>query len=475
MQQHTPAYIAQVNQRSDKLTDLFLAGYFLIGLALAAFYGTWNIAIGVGGLTVLAYYLTKRLLPGSDLYQYVLSAGVGIFMAQFIYQMHGMFEMHFFAFIGSAILITYQNWKLQIPLAAVVVVHHAVFGWLQYAGAPVFFTQLEYMSLETFIIHALLAAIIFVLCGSWSYTFRRSSLAHIEQSFEIGRLQADNLHKQELLHMGEALESSNDRNRTITESIQYTQRLQRALFPEPKLLDTHFAGSFVLDRPQGIVGGDFAWFSKVGDEMLVACVDCTGHGVPGAFMSIIAIGLLNRVTTEHPDADPAELLRLLDLELNRTIGLDKKEGVLDGMDLVLCRIDLAARRLRFAGAMNPLVLASGQGVQAHRGSGYDLGGYVDTAHKKFRTVEVPFQDGDMLYLFSDGYVHQQGGHESKKLKSTGLLQWIGSIHHLPVDEQQQRMVQLFDAWKGDHQQIDDALFIGVRLSAAQEVSVVKAA
>src|SRR5204863_9617848 len=120
-----------------------------------------------------AYYSSKYFLPESNQYQYVLSAVYGIFMGQFIYQMHGMFEMHFFAFIGSAILITYQDWKLQIPLAIVVVVHHATFGYLQYIGySGIYFTQLEYMTLQTFIIHGILATIIFGLCGLWAYNLR---------------------------------------------------------------------------------------------------------------------------------------------------------------------------------------------------------------------------------------------------------------------------------------------------------------
>jgi signal transduction histidine kinase len=180
-------YFSHMKERSDRLMNYFLIGFFITGLLLALFYDTWLIAIGVGGLSLVAYYSAKFFLPGSNLYQYVMSVVVGVFMAQFIYQMHGMFEMHFFAFIGSAILITYQNWKLQIPLAVVVVVHHAAFGYLQFLGFDkIYFTQLEYMSLQTFVIHAALAATIFLLCGFWAYTFKKSSDSHIAQTFEIG-------------------------------------------------------------------------------------------------------------------------------------------------------------------------------------------------------------------------------------------------------------------------------------------------
>src|SRR5215210_5308081 len=154
-QVHTTALRLEVKKRSDKLMNYFLLSFFCAGLILALYYDTWLIAFGAGGGSLVAYYFTKKALPDSTLYQYVLSVVLAIFMAQYIYQMHGLFEMHFFAFIGSAILITYQNWKLQIPIMLVVVVHHATLSYLQNIGfAQVFFTQLDYFDLQTFIIHA---------------------------------------------------------------------------------------------------------------------------------------------------------------------------------------------------------------------------------------------------------------------------------------------------------------------------------
>ncbi len=191
-QMHTAEFRLTVKKRSDNLMNYFLIGFFLIGLAVASFYGTWLIAFGVGGLSLLAYYCAKIALPSSDLYQYVLSVVLAIFMAQYIYQMHGLFEMHFFAFIGSAILITYQNWKLQIPLVLLVVLHHGTLGYLQNQGfEKVYFTQLGSLDLQTFIIHVLLAAIIFFTCGLWSYQLKKYSEIQIRQIMEMGRLKQD--------------------------------------------------------------------------------------------------------------------------------------------------------------------------------------------------------------------------------------------------------------------------------------------
>ncbi len=170
--------------------NYFLIGYFLMGLVFASFYDTWLIAFGVGGLSLLAYYSAKIVLPSSDLYQYVLSVVLAIFMAQYIYQMHGLFEMHFYAFIGSAVLITYQKWKLQIPMMIVVLVHHAVFGYLQNSGfTQIYFTRLDYFDMVTFGIHIFLAAVIFVISGLWAYMMQKYSDIHIQQMIKMADLE----------------------------------------------------------------------------------------------------------------------------------------------------------------------------------------------------------------------------------------------------------------------------------------------
>jgi two-component system sensor histidine kinase/response regulator len=177
-----------IKKRSDRLMNLFLPAYFVTGLVFAFYYDTWLMAVGVGSISVLAYYSVKFAMPNSNLYQYVLSAVLGVFMAQYIYQMHGMFEMHFFAFIGSAILITYQNWKLQIPIMAVVTLHHTLFAYLQNIGYEgVFFTQLNYLDAQTLIIHIILAGVIFFICGLWGFQLKRSSELQIVQSLEVVR------------------------------------------------------------------------------------------------------------------------------------------------------------------------------------------------------------------------------------------------------------------------------------------------
>jgi methyl-accepting chemotaxis protein len=167
-----------VRTKSDAFMTFALLAYFVFGVFVSFFYDTYPIALGVGGLSLAAYFVTKWLLPTSNLYQYVLAAVLAVFAAQFIYQMHGLFEMHFFVFVGSTLLITYQNWRLQLPLILLVVIHHAAFAYLQYSGnREIYFTQLEYMDLQTFLFHGGLAAVIVAICGYWAYEMEKSTIA----------------------------------------------------------------------------------------------------------------------------------------------------------------------------------------------------------------------------------------------------------------------------------------------------------
>jgi two-component system sensor histidine kinase/response regulator len=188
-----------IYRRADKIINVLLALMFLFGIFIAFFYDTWLIALGVGGLCLLAYYITKKLLPESNIYQYVLSAISAIFAAQYIYQMHGMAEMHFWVFISSTVLIVYQNWKLQIPLILIVCIHHGSFAYLQFSGyKEIYFTQLDYMDLTTFVFHAVLAACVTMVSAFWSYRIHSRTV-----------LDASNLKIQLALH--EELEQSSEK------------------------------------------------------------------------------------------------------------------------------------------------------------------------------------------------------------------------------------------------------------------------
>jgi hypothetical protein len=171
-------FLGDVYKRSDTIIGIFLLSYFAFGLLLAFWYGTWTIAIVVGGLSTGSFFLAGKLFPGTTVNQYVASTAIGIYVAQFIYQMHGMFEMHFFAFIGATLMITYQNWKALIPIGLVVAVHHGLFAYLEYAGNDqIYFTTDAYdMDLQAFIFHVALAVVVLGICGLWSYQLEQTTI-----------------------------------------------------------------------------------------------------------------------------------------------------------------------------------------------------------------------------------------------------------------------------------------------------------
>ena len=203
---------------ANKVNEGLLLAMFLFGIFIALFYDTWLVAFAVGGLCLLAYYLTKKILPDSDLYQYVLSSVSAIFAAQFIYQMHGMAEMHFWVFISSTIMIIYQNWKLQIPLILIVVIHHGSFAYLQFVGyKEIYFTQLDYMDLTTFIFHGVLATCVCLVSAYWSYTIYQRTIQDAEN------LKRELILKSELQEKNEALTTSEEELRASQEELLASQ------------------------------------------------------------------------------------------------------------------------------------------------------------------------------------------------------------------------------------------------------------
>lgn len=229
-----PTLAPTILERSDRLINYFLGGYFILGLVFAQFYGTWLIAIGVGGLSLTAYYSAKFFFPDTCIYQYVLGVVLGVFMAQFIYQMHGMFEMHFFAFIGSAMLITYQKWKLQIPMLIFVVVHHGLLSYLQDTGVKgVYFSQLSYFDLETLSIHILLTVVIYFICGLCAFELHKYHRIQLHQTAEMNQLLEGRKNEEALRDRSTILESIGDaffavdKNWTVT---YWNQTAEKVLY-----------------------------------------------------------------------------------------------------------------------------------------------------------------------------------------------------------------------------------------------------
>ncbi len=253
-------------------------------------------------------------------------------------------------------------------------------------------------------------------------------------------------------------------NLEITDSINYARRIQSSILPDIKRLKEQFSGAFIMLDPRDIVSGDFYWFDKLDDDrFIIVCADSTGHGVPGAFMSMIGTTLLQDIVTRQRISKPSEILTMLDKEIFSTLNQNLELGVSnDGMDIVVCEFTLKNRHVRFASAMRPVLIVMGGEIYYIKGNRASVGGQ-SVLEKYFDDQEYYLNEGDAIYLFSDGFPDQFGGPEGKKMKVARLKSFIGEISGLPVDEQEIALVKFFKDWKGNYDQVDDVLFMGVKI------------
>jgi len=257
-----------------------------------------------------------------------------------------------------------------------------------------------------------------------------------------------------------------EKNREITDSINYAKRIQAAILPPPKLIKELLPESFVLYLPKDIVAGDFYWLEEKDDQVLFAAADCTGHGVPGAMVSVVCNNGLNRSVREKGLVDPGQIL-----DMTRDIVIQEfeksEEEVKDGMDIGLCALHKTGAgigdgwKLKFAGANNPLwIIRNGEFLET-KGDKQPIGKFGEP--KPFTTYNVEVLTGDTIYLSTDGYADQFGGEKGKKLKSANFKKLLLSIQSLPMPQQKLRLEDAFHEWKDDLEQLDDVCVIGVRL------------
>jgi ligand-binding sensor domain-containing protein/serine phosphatase RsbU (regulator of sigma subunit) len=253
------------------------------------------------------------------------------------------------------------------------------------------------------------------------------------------------------------------KNKDITDSINYAKRIQSAIIPAAKKLSDVLPDSFIYFRPRDIVSGDFYWLNQYGDKLLIACADCTGHGVPGAFMSIIGSTVLQDTLSRQEVTSPTQVLFRLDDEIQKLLNAEQGEDKpRDGMDISVCEIDLKTREVRIASAMRPVFLYRGGEEIQVKGSRHPIGGgYKDD--KEFNMQTYQMQAGDMIYMFSDGYADQFGGPEGKKLKIARMRELFEFMHSRPAEFQQNTLHTTLLKWMGDYKQVDDILVMGIRI------------
>jgi serine phosphatase RsbU (regulator of sigma subunit) len=253
-------------------------------------------------------------------------------------------------------------------------------------------------------------------------------------------------------------------NIEITDSINYAKRIQSSILPDITKLKESFKDAFILFHPRDIVSGDFYWFDKLDDERFVlVCADSTGHGVPGAFMSMIGSTLLQDIVTRKRISKPSEILGLLDKQIFSTLNQNVELGVSnDGMDMVVCEFNLKTRHIRFASAMRPVIIVLDNEPFYIKGNRSSVGG-ESAIDKYFDDQEYYLSEGDTIYLFSDGLPDQFGGIDGKKMKIARLKRILEQVSKLPMSEQKEALSKFYYDWKGEYDQVDDVLLMGVRV------------
>ena len=252
-------------------------------------------------------------------------------------------------------------------------------------------------------------------------------------------------------------------NKDMVDSIQYASRIQEAILPDVQKIKDTFKDAFVLYEPKDVVSGDYYFFYKRLNKVFVAAVDCTGHGVPGALMSIIANGILKEVIIKKGLEEPSEILYALDEELFLALNKQKNEGVThDGMDVALGVFDLAANTLTYSGAFRPMILVRGQEIIEFEANRFPIGFYGDVA-KKFVSRKIDLLENDTFYFFTDGYCDQFGGEQKKKFNRKRFKELLLSAGSMEMDEQESFLQYALLNWRQEEEQMDDILVMGVRI------------
>jgi serine phosphatase RsbU (regulator of sigma subunit) len=299
---------------------------------------------------------------------------------------------------------------------------------------------------------------------SFQSTEVQSRLSNIEVAHAIEKSEQENeIYRLRHVELKEAYDIIEEKNHDITASINYASRIQRAILPSVKEIRGLEKKIFILLLPKDVVSGDFYWFSTVGDKLILVAADCTGHGVPGALMSMLGISFLEEIIINNKITDTGLILDDLSSEVKRAL---HQKGNLyeakDGMDIAISVIDRKRNTLQYSGAKNNLYLVRDGELSEYDADRMPIG-YYDDPDKKFSSHNIDTKAGDLIYMYSDGYADQFGGTVHKKFKYTALKSLILEIHKLPLNEQRDMLEKRFLEWKGSEEQTDDVMVMGFKI------------
>lgn len=253
-------------------------------------------------------------------------------------------------------------------------------------------------------------------------------------------------------------------NKNLNDSILYARHIQHSLLPSRNVLEELIPEHFIFIKPKDIVSGDFYWYEKVEDKLIIAVVDCTGHGVPGALMSMLGSTLLRQIVKINKIVRPDKILQLMDLEIRSTLKQTHDDPFnKDGMDLSLISYDLNNRNVEFSGAKRPIVhFNSAKEMTIYKGSKFSIGGDLQPTDKSFCTEYIPLQRGDSIYLFTDGIIDQFGGEHDKKFMMTKFKNLLFEVQDIAMEFQGRAIEENIEKWQGSSEQVDDILVMGFK-------------
>ena len=419
------------------------------------------VRLAVTFITLLAVIFQKKLNISSEVLIFIPVLGISIQNAYMWSVMDiPMLQKHTFAyialFIGAGMLVLWKPWwSITVVLLSLI-------------GNIIFFNLLSNLTIDEILINGgfltgTVAIITIVLIHSrYSLTKKeiiaRLTLAESNKELEI---------KNEIIE---------EKNKDIRDSINYAQGIQQAILPDRDELQKVLPESFVLFQPKDIVSGDFYWFEIKKDSILIAAADCTGHGVPGALMSMIGNTFLHEIVNEKNISKASEILEILRERIIKTMkkrsdGAESK----DGMDIALISLKLKIENLKlenaeqkipkleYAGAFNPLWIIRDKKLIEIKADKFPVGAHISRSLENFTNNEIELQKGDAIYIFTDGYADQFGGPAGKKFKYKQLLELLLSIQDKGMEEQKNILNITIEKWKGALEQVDDICVIGVRV------------
>jgi len=253
------------------------------------------------------------------------------------------------------------------------------------------------------------------------------------------------------------------KNKDITASINYAKRIQESMLPFETEIQKHIPEYFIFFRPRDIVSGDFYWFSQVNNKVIIAAIDCTGHGVPGAIMSMVGNDHLNQIINIQELTEPHLILSEMHKGIRRALRQDEGKNR-DGMDVALCVIDYEEKTLEFAGASRPLIYIKNGELNDWQTSKLPIAGFQKDPERNYEKLTLSFADAPLsCYMFSDGYQDQFGGPKGRKFAKKKLKNLLFDIHELPIEEQKYQLDSTLKSWMGENRQMDDILVVGFRL------------